>query len=63
MKILKELEYSMIRVFLSTKSLEKELLYPLKSLSSVKDIGQVFLDIACGTCVPSGSWLPSAHHG
>ena len=41
----------------------QELLYPLKSLSSVRDIGQVFLDVACGTCVPSGSWLPSAHHG
>ena len=29
----------------------QERLYPLKSLASVKDIGQVFLDVACGTCV------------
>ena len=28
----------------------QERLYPLKSLDNVKDIGQVFLDVACGTC-------------
>ena len=27
----------------------QERLYPFKSLASVKDIGQVFLDVACGT--------------
>jgi hypothetical protein len=30
----------------------QERLYPLESLTNVKDIGQVFLDIACSTCVP-----------
>jgi hypothetical protein len=29
----------------------QELLYPLKSLASVKEIGQVFVDVTCGTCV------------
>jgi hypothetical protein len=28
----------------------QERLYPLKSLTNVKDVGQVFLDIACSTC-------------
>ena len=28
----------------------QERLYPLKSLTSVRDIGQVFLDVACSTC-------------
>jgi hypothetical protein len=28
----------------------QERLSPLKSLTNVKDIGQVFLDVACGTC-------------
>ena len=41
----------------------QERLYPLKSLASVKDIGQVLLDIACGMCVPSASRLVSTHHG
>ena len=30
----------------------QERLYGLKSLASVKDIGQVLLDVACGTYVP-----------
>ena len=30
----------------------QEQLYPLKSLAKVKDIGQVFLNIVCGMCVP-----------
>jgi len=30
----------------------QERLYPLKSLGSVRDIGQVFLDIACSTSLP-----------
>ena len=29
----------------------QERLYPLKSLTNVKDIGQVFLDVACGTYI------------
>ena len=29
-----------------------ELLYPFESLSNVKDVGQVFLDIACGKHLP-----------
>ena len=28
----------------------QERLYPLKSLTNVRDIGQVFLDVACSTC-------------
>ena len=28
----------------------QERLYPLKSLAEVRDIGQVFLDVACSTC-------------
>jgi len=30
----------------------QERLHPLRSLGSVKDIGQVLLDVACGMCVP-----------
>jgi len=30
----------------------QERLYPIKWLSNVKDIGQVFVDVACSTCVP-----------
>jgi len=30
----------------------QERLHPLKSLSNVRDIGQVFVDVACSTCVP-----------
>jgi len=30
----------------------QERLYSLKSLTNVKDIGQVFLDIACSMCLP-----------
>ena len=37
----------------------QEWLYSLKSLGSVKDIGQVFVDVACSTCVPSACQLPS----
>jgi len=33
----------------------QERLEPLKSLTNAKDIGQVFVDVACGTCVPSAS--------
>jgi len=29
----------------------QERLYPLKSLTNVKDVGQVFLDVACGTYI------------
>ena len=29
----------------------QERLYPLKSLRNVRDIGQVFLDVACSTCI------------
>ena len=39
----------------------QERLYPLKLLASVKDIGQVLLDIACGTC-SSASRPMSTHH-
>ena len=39
----------------------QERLYPLKSLTNVKDIGQVLLDVACGACVPFTSRLPFAH--
>jgi hypothetical protein len=31
----------------------QERLYPVKLLSSVKEMGQVFLDIACGKCPPT----------
>jgi len=41
----------------------QERLYPLKSLTRVKDIGQVLLDVACSTCVPSTSRLSPTHHG
>ena len=36
----------------------QERLYPLKSLASAKDIGQVFVDVACSTCVPFACRLP-----
>jgi len=32
----------------------QERLHPLKSLARVKDVGQVLLDVACGTCVLPG---------
>ena len=40
----------------------QERLYPFKSLSNVKDIGQVFLDIACSACpfrYPIDLYLPN----
>jgi len=36
---------------------------PVKSLTNVKETGQVLVDVACGACVPSASRLPFAHHG
>ena len=36
----------------------QERLQPLKSLKSVKEIGQVFLDVACGTCALFRSSTP-----
>ena len=35
----------------------QERLVPLRYLSSVRDIGQVFLDVACGTCDGFRFWL------
>ena len=40
----------------------QEELYPLKSLTSVKDIGQVFVDIACGPCPSCFSIDLCLHH-
>jgi len=39
----------------------QERLYPLKSLGNVRDIGQVFLDIACSTYLSFASRLTSPH--
>ena len=39
----------------------QEQLYPLKSLTNVKDIGQAFLDVACGTRFASVSRSRSAY--
>ena len=41
----------------------QERLHSLKSLTNVKDIGQVFLDIACSMRVPFSPRLPYAHSG
>jgi len=41
----------------------QERLRSLKSLRSVKDIGQVFLDIACSACVRFSSRVPYAYTG
>ena len=40
----------------------QERLYPIKSLSNVKDIGQVFVDVACSACVPFVFRLPYTYH-
>ena len=40
----------------------QERLHPFKSLARVKDIGQVLLDVACGTCL-SGFRQSAAHSG
>ena len=45
----------------------QEQLHPLKSLTNVKDIGQVFLDVACGTRIgstsrPRPAYPTSVHH-
>jgi len=40
----------------------QERLYPIKSLSNVKDIGQVFVDVACSTCVPFVFRLSCTYH-
>ena len=47
----------------SLRIIIQEQLEPLKSLTNAKDIGQVFVDVACGMCVPSASWLLSVDHG
>jgi hypothetical protein len=39
----------------------QERLYPLKTLSNVKDIAQVLLDIACSTCISFALSLPSIY--
>ena len=39
----------------------QERLHPLKSLSNVKDIGQVFVDVACSTCIPFVFRLPCTY--
>ena len=39
----------------------QERLYPLTTLSDVKDIAQVLLDIACGAYSPFASWPPHAY--
>ena len=41
----------------------QEKLYSLKSLKNVRDIGQVFLDIACSTCVCFSPRFPCAYAG
>ena len=40
----------------------QEELYPLKSLTNVKDIGQIFVDIACGSCPSCFSIGLCLHH-
>jgi len=39
----------------------QERLYPLKSLGNVRDIGQVFLDVACSTCLSFAPRLTSTY--
>jgi len=39
----------------------QERLYPLKSLSNVRDIGQVFVDVIGGTCIPPIFLFTYAH--
>jgi len=39
----------------------QERLYPLNTLTEVEDIAQVFLDVACGTCFRSSSWVSYTH--
>ena len=39
----------------------QERLYPLKSLTNVKEIGQVFLDVACSTYISPASQTPPAY--
>ena len=41
----------------------QERLYPLKTLTEVKDIAQVLVDIACGMWISVVPWLPYAHAG
>ena len=41
----------------------QERLVALRYMSNVKDIGQVFLDVACGTCDWFRSWSTSANPG
>jgi len=41
----------------------QERLHPLKTLTDVKDIAQVLVDVACGTWFSLVSWLPYAHVG
>ena len=41
----------------------QERLYPLKTLTDVKNIAQVLVDVACGTWFLFASWLPHAHIG
>ena len=41
----------------------QERLYPLDTLTDVKDIAQVLLDVACGTCFFSSSWVLCTHCG
>jgi len=39
----------------------QERLYSIKALTNVRDIGQVFLDVACSTCVPLSPRFPCAY--
>ena len=41
----------------------QERLHPLKTLTDVKDIAQVLVDVACGTWFALVSGLPYAHAG
>jgi len=39
----------------------QERLYSIKALTNVRDIGQVFLDVACSTCVPFSPRFPCTY--
>ena len=39
----------------------QERLHPLKELTNVRDIGQVFLDVACSMCLRFARWSPRSH--
>jgi hypothetical protein len=41
----------------------QERLYPLKTLTNVKDIAQVLLDVACSTRLPFASWISCTYAG